>query len=269
MGNVKFLWGCVLGVALLGTTFANAENILKNGDGENAQSVALWGGNTVQNTKEKKAGNASMESNFANGSWALSPEFIEIDPAKTYKVSGFFKAGDNNPRLKLFLSTYFYKADKTSINPYSVLPTADTAAVLREELKSTDTVLKIEKNDSWKMVKGLLYAVVFNAKGDLSDLPNPEFAPISKIEEKDSMLEITFPKPIGRNYPAGTKIRMHRYLDPASKSIELNSEDWTECSFVINDKNIYPGTKFFKLIVYTPEKGRTLLFDEIKIEEVK
>lgn len=69
--------------------------------------------------------------------------------------------------------------------------------------------LTVKDASKWK--KGKHDYVAFNAKNDMSDIPNFELAgKITKIEKTGDVYTISFARPLRKAYPAGTKVRQHR-----------------------------------------------------------
>ena len=268
----KLLWS--LGIASLLFNANATENLLKSGDGEGAELVAKWGAGTIQNTTDKKSGFACMENSFAARNFAVAPEVIAVDPAKTYKLSGFFKSADKDKKSKTMFCIRYLNSDKKEIGPFSVLPLADTATTLTADAKKGEKTLKIAPRE-WKRNKVCFYAVAFNAKDDLSDIPNFDNSAIADISAKESFNEITLMAPLTQDYPAGTKVRMHRYLDYMSIVNDVPAE-WTEYSITISGESalgapelnkFWNGTKYVKVSLFGIN-GAPLLFDDISFQEV-
>jgi hypothetical protein len=268
----RLLWS--FGIASILFNVNAAENLLKSGDGEDAELAGKWGQGTIQNTTDKKSGFACMENSFAARNFTFAPELIEVDPAKTYKLSGFFKSRDKDKKSKAMCCIRYYNSDKKEIEPWSVLPVADTATTLTADAKKGEKILKIAPKE-WIRHKAMLYAVAFNAKDDLSDLPNFNTSPIADVSVKETFNEITLGEPLTQDYPAGTKVRMHRYLDYMSIVNEVPAE-WTEYSISISGEaeggapaknKFWNGTKFIKVSIFGMNVA-PLLFDDIAFQEV-
>lgn len=275
MGMQKLLWS--VGIASLLFNANALENLLKSGDGEDAGLVAKWGSGTIQNTTDKKSGFSCMENPFSIRNFTFAPEVIEVDPAKTYRLSGFFKSADKDKKSKTMFCVRYLNAEKKEINPWSVIPLPDTDTTLSADAKKGEKILKIAPKD-WNRHKAMLYAVAFNAKDDLSDLPNFNTSPIADVSAKEFFNEITLGEPLPQDYPAGTKVRMHRYFDYMAIVKDVPAE-WTEYSITISGEaargaqelnKFWNGTKFIKVCVYgnLGNNGAALLFDDITFQEV-
>jgi hypothetical protein len=268
----RLLWS--FGIASILFNVNAAENLLKSGDGEDAELVGKWGQGTIQNTTDKKSGFACMENSFAARNFTFAPELIGVDPAKTYKLSGFFRSGDKDKKSKAMLCIRYYNSDKKEIDPWSVIPVPDTATTLSADAKRGDKTLRVVPKE-WSRHKAMLYAVAFNVKDDLSDLPNFNTSPIAEVSAKGEYNEITLNEPLSQDYPAGTKVRMHRYLDYMAIVNEVPAE-WTEYSISISGEaeggapaknKFWNGTKFIKVSIFGMNVA-PLLFDDIAFQEV-
>jgi hypothetical protein len=111
------------------------ENLLKDGVAENSETAAKWGNGTVLNKTDKKSGEASFENSFEIRNFVFSPGFVEIDPLKTYKAGGFFKAAAPGKTCKTLFGVRFYDADKRELGPCSVLPLPNTETTLAADAK--------------------------------------------------------------------------------------------------------------------------------------
>ena len=137
--------------------------------------------------------------------------------------------------------------------------------------KGSDTVI-LKDNPAWKA--GWL---AFNAKEDMSDLPNFTIVAFEKFERKDGKIIITLPKAYNRSYPAGTKVRLH--VDgatyPYTSIIRKGFPGTVDASGTIgkNTKMKFPaGTVGFKaLLLVLPVKSAAdvkVQFRDMKIEQL-
>ena len=97
---------------------ASAGSILVGGDGEDAELAKQWGAG--QNRADPHSGSAALE--LAPGSSVLCPEFVEVDPAKSYTIRGFFKTAQPHGKNRLLISIYFYDNAKQRMMPWCVWP---------------------------------------------------------------------------------------------------------------------------------------------------
>ena len=233
------------------------------GDGEDAVTVKSWG--AIQNLAEKHSGAASLA--VLPGRQAVSG-LVPVDPGKSYRVSAFFKAAGDKGKLRGYLGLKYYDADKNEMNYCGVWPVLGTEATLAKAVAKGDPAASVAPA-AWRTPPPWLYAVAFDVKDDLSDLPNSSVC--------------LWGRPLPRGYPAGTRIRLHRYCDPPGVGGVVVPR-WTEYSFHVsgeagrgdpNGKNFdgknytpkfWNGTKYVKVVVANGGlDGCELLVDDIVV----
>lgn len=239
-------------------------------DGEEPVAVKCW--NAVQNTEFAHSGKASME--IQRGKQVISPDFIEIDPTKTYTLSGFFRTIESTPdnasinsKNRVLIYVYYYDKNKTLMGPCSMWPMIGTENTLKKAVKKGDS-LKERVPDEWYMHPRLLYAMAFDVKDDLSDLPNASAQLLGKPAQAD--------------HPAGTRIRLHRYIDPAQIHGAV-VPIWTLFTITLSgeapidnpnrridgNKQFWNGTKYVKIrIINRDHSGGDILCDDLVLEEI-
>jgi len=267
-----------------GLAFAEPADLLGCGDGEDAAVVKKWGGYVRQYREDAHSGLASFQ--LPREGTVGSPNFVEIDPSKTYEISGWFKSQKSGQPSRVLLDVRYYTEDKQAIKPRSVRPVS-SVSVLQVDAPEGTKELKVAKSD-WPK-RGRLQVIVFNAKKDLSDLPNNEYADFSALRETDSGYIVTLKKPLPKAYPAGTGVRLHRYLDYPRVWANKVPQEWTRLSLRVaadpvpgsHGRNYFwPGAKYIRVKVlhqYTNypkrlpegEEPPSLLFDDITVKEVK
>lgn len=272
MRTVNWITLAVAGLAMVVSGAVAAENLCKSGNGEDADVVRTWGRGVSQNTTDKHSGAASMETAIKGG--VFSPEFIAIDPAKNYRLSGWFKLADKTKPSRALFGVRFYDASRKEILCTAILPEPGTAAQLAADARKGDTVLTV--TGTWTVKSQFFYGIAFNVKDDLSDLPTPETMFINKIEAKGTSTLVTVSEPLDKDYPAGTKVRQHRYVDYPTVNFAV-AEDWMECSLTFAGQGtaygqIWPGAKFVRIEV-VPNLDRredlvAMRFDDISFTEV-
>jgi len=263
---------------------AKAEDLLKCGDGEDAALTKKWAGYVRQYKADAHSGAACMI--FPRISSAGSPNYVEIDPSKTYEISGWFRSLKPGQPSRVLLDVRFYTADKKAIKPRSVRPASKVCKLLADAPKGAKEV-KVAPSDWPKL--GSLHVIVFNAKEDLSDLPNFEYARFGAQPKKtDGGYIVTLEKPLPKAYPAGTGVRLHRYLDYPRVWNRTLPAKWTRMSFKVAAKPVpgsrgrnyfWPGAKYMRVVIlhqYTKypkrlpegEESPVLLADDITLTEV-
>ncbi|MBE6404505.1 MAG: hypothetical protein E7040_00625 [Lentisphaerae bacterium] len=212
----------------------------------------------------------------------LSTKILTIDPKKTYKLSGEFKAKDGTKPAKLYFGFAPLNAKKTWVVSERIQGMKGTETVLTADAKPGDTVLKIKDGSKWKYNSGL---VAFNVKADMSDIPNANLSPAFNAVVKDGDGYIVkLVKPLKKAYAKGIMVRQHRsagtYQYAAAASAKL-SDEWKTFSAVIsgeatkeaaitNNKWWYTTRNVRILILgnYSGNKDSVLQFKNIKLEEL-
>lgn len=267
-----------------GLTALPGANLLQCGDGENPALIAKWGGPVTRLTTDAHSGDACLR--IGHISSATVPALVEIDRSKTYELSGFFKSADPDQPSRTLYDIRFYTADMRPIDPRMVQPISSVSE-LTEAAAKGDTVIKVAKKD-WPL-EGRLHAVAFNAKDNLSDLPNFDIAKFAGIKETDDGYEVKIRKPLTKSYPAGTGVRLHKYIDFPRIAINPIPVEWTRYAFKIAEKPVpggrsqdffWPGAKYMEVKILNQYRHRpkplpkgenppTLLFDDLTLKEVE
>ena len=212
----------------------------------------------------------------------LSTKVLTIDPKKTYKLSGEFRAKDGTKPAKLYFGFAPLNARKTWVVSEQIQGMKGTETVLTADAKPGDTVLKIKDGSKWRYNSGL---VAFNAKADMSDIPNANLSPAFNAVVKDGDGYIVkLVKPLKKGYAKGTMIRQHRsagtYQYAAAASAPL-SHKWKTFSAVISgeapretaitNKKWWYTTRNIRILIlgnYAGNKGSVMQFKNIKLEEL-
>ncbi len=213
----------------------------------------------------------------------MSSGSFQIDPAKKYKISGNFRAKPGTEPSNLFFG-YVPLDEKGAAIPSSSINTfANTETELAEPAKVGDTVLKVKDASKWN-TKAAYGLVAFNAKPDLSDLPNKETvdAVPGKIEKKDGFWEITLKAPLKKAYDKGITVRQQThgatFIYNAAASRKLTG-DWQTFSGTISGQakvgNIHsqwwPGTKAALILIganYGAKGNAETEFKDIVVETI-
>ena len=253
-----------------------AQNLVKNGDAETG--VECWPKGSVQAVAEKPHAGASCFKTATTH--VVSTEIIPIDGAKTYKISGWFKSADDK-KADLYFGLSPLDADKKTIiaNYVNVMPGTETE--LAAACKPEDTVIKVKDGSKWD-IKDKYSHVAFEVdnSGEYKDLPNKNISAgvITKVDKKDNLSEVTFDKPCGMTFPAGSKVRIHKdggYMYPVYAG-GFQSPDWKEFSaeikgsakFGCGGQQFWPGTQNVQILVLSLNGGM-VFFDDLKLEEKK
>ena len=256
------VFSLVLFAATILSISASAEKVVAVVDGEDPAIVKKW--RAVQNTTDPHSGKGAME--IRPGQRAESPELIEIDPSKTYQIRGLFKTAENDKKNKVWISLHYFDTKKQQLTFCSVWPMVGTETQLATGVKKGDPLCQHAPRQ-WVLSPPFLYAMAFGVKDDLSDLPNNSARLLDRPSDQD--------------YPAGTRIRLHRYLDPPCDG-GIVVPIWTEYSFTVSAEatiehpnrrsngasQFWHGTKYISVVIANWNRnGGRLLVDDFEIRE--
>ena len=272
---------------------AHAQNLLQHGDAEDAAGVQRWqrarhviedaarqarvSGLVQRDTSDPHFGEAALA--FGERDWIYAPELIEIDPTKTYELSGFFKTADGTEARTLF-GLRQYTADKTHIDLLAAKVVPGTMTELAEDAKPGDETVTVNST-GWTAER--LHAIAFDVKADRSDLPNNDSLPITDYEVTDGKTKLILRKPVKHDHAAGTPVRQHRYIDPESMQVEADGQ-WRRFSLTIGgqsplgepkDEQFWHNTRYVRVCLMPnfrrPNESDhvTFLFDDLTFTEVQ
>lgn len=268
------MFGIVAGVSaflMAGGLIAGEETLLK-WDADAKVLEKEWDGKVKYETIDGK-----LSAVVDIGTTITSKKFFPVEAGKKYVLTGNFKSLGES-LSKIYYGFICYDKDKKHVATLHSNVILDSATMLAQECKKGDKTLVVKANNKWKPG----YAAVFNAKDDFSDLPNREFAyKIIKVVPKDGNMEIQFSAPVGKAYPAETKVRLHSvsygtYLYTAAcgvsvpKSVKTYSGTATLAKpGQISFQYFRPGTAFTKVIIlanYAKKKDEKLLYNDLTLK---
>ena len=202
-----------------------------------------------------------------------STEMIKVDPAKTTVLSGDFRCPVPGKKVRIYLAFNPADAKKDSITAYHVNIVPGTDTFLTAPVKKGDTTLLVK--DGSKFRAGT--KVIFNTKEDYSDLPNREVSHGNfKSAEKlsDGTWKITLTLKMHKDYPAGTKVRLHANGGYQYVSIfDLTDTNWKSTRGTVKGmvktgmggRMWTPGTAFANIVIFT-NNNTPIQFRNIKLE---
>lgn len=196
-----------------------AESMVPSGDFEDEALAQQWArpGFVSQTQEESVTGDSSLR--FHRMTWATAPELVQIDPQQSFVLRVFSKeptvklASEYHP-IDLYIGLRLFDENQKSIGAYDVAPIPDTETVLAQKVSEGDTTLHL-KGAPWKGTYAVPTAVAFDAKEDLSDLPNHQTVEIKDISAGNGKgeFEVSLGSPLEMSFPIGTRVRRHRYAD--------------------------------------------------------
>ncbi|MBR2364693.1 MAG: hypothetical protein IKA79_05790 [Lentisphaeria bacterium] len=202
-----------------------------------------------------------------------STEMIKTDPAKTTILSGEFRCPEPGKKVRVYFAFKPADAKKDSITAYHVNIVPGTDTELTAPVKKGDMTILVK--DGSKFRAGT--KVVFNTKEDYSDLPNKEVSHGNfKTAEKlpDGTWKITLTLKMHKDYPAGTKVRLHANGGYQYVSIiDLADTNWKSTKGTVKGmvkkgmggRMWTPGTAYANIVIFTNGKA-PIQFRNIKLE---
>ena len=238
---------------------ADDANLLKNGNF--ARGKTNWV--TVGTVAEEANGGVLTLGGKANR--AISRQVIQVEEGATYKVSAKITS---NKRVQILLGVIpmgrqnyeMYYRHSSGAKPETLTELAEAY------VKGSNTVV-LKDNPAWKSGN-----IVFNAKADMSDLPNYEIINFQKFERKDGKIYLTLAKGYKRNFAAGTKVRLHvdgaTYPYLANLRKEFPGAVDAAGTIGKDGKNKFPaGTVGFKTLILIP--GKAVADLKVEVRDVK
>jgi hypothetical protein len=210
------------------------------------------------------------------GTYLTAKPLYPVDKAGEYIFSMDAKAvGDKQPTL-LFGVMCFDK-DKQEIPTIAVNTVDGTETTLAAEAPKGTQEVVISNGRNWKA--GNFIAFTIDDSGNFKDLPNRDVsAKINKVSDNAGRCVLTLDKPLGKSYPAGTKIRMHKsgnsylYLVSVKPGSEWKTYSATVKGILSNGftaGSFKPGTKFFRVLCFTIGGQGKDCFSLIKNVQIK
>ena len=182
---------------------------------------------------------------------------FKVDPRKKVTLSFEIRAREDSIDTMVYAGFQQQDSDKIILEPVYVRQEVGSLTTLTENATAGATKLKIRKPRRWIKPIYRGYYIIFDAKNDLSDLPNTSGIQLVAAEDlADGVVEITLKKPLPKDYPAGSQVRFHiggPYMYSALDAKKLSSE-WIKVSCTVTGtdpaamdfKKWWIGTKYAK-----------------------
>jgi hypothetical protein len=256
--NLFALW--VLLGGLCGLSGAGAAgNLLPSGDFEDEEAAKKWGDAhlVAPSGEENHTGGWCLR--FVGQTWGTAPDPVEIDPEQSYELRAFIKEPGVRVHSELIpMETYIglrlLDKNQEQISPWAVLSVPHTETTLAKEAAVGDTVLRLA-GTPWESVPQP--AIAFDIKDDFSDIPNATAVPLTEIRPSEGGFEVQLATPLATAYPAGTKVRQHRWADFPVLIAEPGAE-WQEKVMEIGGVSMpgtaemskfWPGTRYVRVSI--------------------
>ena len=162
-----------------------------------------------------------------------------VDPAKKYKFSMEIRRTPGAPEERCYIGNWSISDSGLRMLPEYVLTVKQTESTLAADASKGAKTVVIARPANWKdNFHKLYWGLVFDAKTDLSDLPNASYNRIMAAEADGDNLKLTLQKPLTRDYASGTAVRIHAsssgmYGGLSGKAVP---EEWTPISWTVSGK---------------------------------
>lgn len=167
--------------------------------------------------------------------WFMSLKPMEIDPAKTYRIEGEFRAAPGKAvKGKFCLGFYGMDKDGHVIQVSSVAVVEGSETELAAPVNAADTVLKIKDGSKWQNQGYVAYDV--DPSGKQRDLPCKTVinAITREVKKNGDVYEVVLAQPAGKNLAAGVAVRQHlagwSFLSSSRMDI---TADWQKISWTV------------------------------------
>ena len=211
----------------------------------------------------------------------FSAKTIDVDPAGNYHFSVEYRTRSGSP-VKILTGFVPLDGNGKAISAKTVGRITGTETETVVEAYRGEKILRVKDASGWKVNLSDGY-VAFDAKADLSDLPNPSVFPMVKngVEKEGNVWKITLKNPLQKNIPAGMKVRQHSgggaYIWNPVRDYQQGK--WIlRCSKLIGpagkpDKarySVWPGMKKARFVLLVNGKADSVTeIRNVKIEEVR
>ena len=191
---------------------------------------------------------------------------FKIQPGKKYS---FYAEVRSDHEIRGYLHAAVVLCDsirkKVPAMAYVTAP-VDTMTQLVQPTTEKQNFIIVKNNPKWLEQYKKGYGVVaFNAKQDLSDLPNSKYSTkITSITPEGENLKVTFEKNLYEEFQAGTNVRLHK-TSGFYKTIEyvFPNKEWKKIGGVIE----FPAAAeyFFPCIIFYGPKEKTVQIRNLQL----
>ena len=274
---VKNLCTVLLLLFAISSIYANNKELLAN-------DIKKWIGKVELSPKHSKENSPCFVLYGRYPTKLIYKDFFPIDKNKSYSFKARLRTLDEKLPASAYMGFEVLDAKKRQITYQNVVTVPlNYSEVILAKKGSKEVIIKLIPNFE-KIVKQKL---AFNAKEDKSDIPNFDLSPrckkVTKID--DNTIKIELIQPLTKDYPAGTKIRVHScYAVPMYYLVSgwMPAGDGKECVAKLDGVANIPGANklsFWKGTAYArpfiwfgnwnrkPQAGAKLLVDKISLTE--
>lgn len=271
----------LIAAAVIASPMVYAANLVVGGDAESGDAFT---GKTVSKVTEKPyEGKASFR--ITGKVTSVRTALIPIDATKNYRLSGMLRSVDDNKRSVACFGINMYDENRKMIHKTAVWVIPGTETELVADAPKGTMELLIKDGEKWNKRRTVRTQVAFNAKKDLSDLPNFTYTSlVTRVKRADDGKNwiVKFDRPLSKAYPAGTIVRQHNYGASLDCALAWRAVPgtWTKYSAELKgtspagtaaNNQFWKGTKYISVYIFN-DAGRVdaaLEFDNIVFEEIK
>lgn len=222
-----------------------------------------------------------------NDSRGFFTKLVPVDTGKRYRLSGEFRLAPDSDELSVIFAIVPHTADGTRIYGPNICFVPDSETVLVADARKGDAELKVKDTTKWdRAAASSIGKVAFgiDPSGKQGDLPNFNLSPFISKVTSDGV--VTLKKPMEKDYPAGTSVRLHldRKFFGIFRGFEKLGDRWKTLDVIVSPGSLrrplvapslydwWPGTTKAAILLYpfVPKgmpKGSGILFRNIKLEE--
>ena len=217
----------------------------------------------------------------------FSEEYFSVQDGATFEVAAkvAFESPDQGGRVYVGLAPY--DGDKQPIKAPEVNIVADSITELVQDAARGQTLLRLQDGAAWVAAlenDALLEmngVVAFDAAAEgLGDLPNRNIsAPGLKVIARDGGWEVELSKPLERDWPAGTRVRLHYdsatycYVGSVPASPEWKDLAGSYLAPVqgagVTPGHLWPGTRYVRFVLLSTRDGGQnpgrVFFDDLSL----
>lgn len=264
---------CLAAVMTVSASAFSAENLIKQ--------EGAWKHTVVDADLSRQEGTRVFRIS-KNRAWIWGPDRITIDPAKTYTISMDLKNADGkpvNPMNYIGIAMLDSKQRVLTRDFVRIVP-GSFATVAADAPKGAQEVTVNGELDLAKELRSVV-GLILNAREDLSDLPNRNFAgQVLKTAVADGKTVLTLKKPLARDLKAGEKVRCQYMASGYSYGIlagRIPGYDWKTYSCKVSGTDLqgtgaynkfWPGASIFQVVIvanYNPKTASEILVKNISV----
>lgn len=171
---------------------------------------------------------------------------IPVDDKHTYTYSGSAYAPAGKIGGRTFTGYFLYDKNKHLISQYNVVFVPKSETELVEAAKKGDKTIKIKANAKWKPADHIWAAFNYDKNRVCRDLSATS---VKAVKKEGDVMTITFAAGIRKDYPAGTKVRIHNsgsYFYSSVFPVKATAGNFTK---TLKQKDFWPGTAYVTPIV--------------------